>query len=91
VPNIKSSIKRVRKARAKTEQNKARRSELKTVIRNYNKALVSNSENKEELLKQAIKKLDKAASKKLIHKNKASRKKSQLMKAYNAAAAQASE
>jgi small subunit ribosomal protein S20 len=85
VPNIKSSIKRVRKAEAKTSQNKARRSELKTTIRNYNEGLISNSENKEELLKIAIKKLDKAASKKLIHKNKASRKKSQLMKAYNTA------
>ena len=85
MPNIKSSIKRVRKAEAKTSQNKARRSELKTIIRNYNEGLISNSENKEELLKIAIKKLDKAASKKLIHKNKASRKKSQLMKAYNTA------
>jgi small subunit ribosomal protein S20 len=85
VPNIKSSIKRVRKAEAKTSQNKARRSELKTTIRNYNEGLISNSENKEELLKIATKKLDKAASKKLIHKNKASRKKSQLMKAYNTA------
>jgi small subunit ribosomal protein S20 len=85
VPNIKSSIKRVRKSRAITAQNKSQRSELKTVIRNYNEALVSNSENKEELLKTALKKLDKAASKKLIHKNKASRKKSQLMKAFNAA------
>ena len=85
MPNIKSSIKRVRKAEAKTSQNKARRSELKTTIRNYNEGLISNSENKEELLKIAIKKLDKAASKKLIHKNKASRKKSQLMKAYNTA------
>lgn len=90
MPNIKSSIKRVRKAEAKTSQNKARRSELKTTIRNYNEGLISNSENKEELLKIAIKKLDKAASKKLIHKNKASRKKSQLMRAYNAAS-QASE
>lgn len=85
MPNIKSSIKRVRKAEAKTSQNKARRSELKTTIRNYNEGLISNSENKEELLKIATKKLDKAASKKLIHKNKASRKKSQLMKAYNTA------
>ena len=85
MPNIKSSIKRVRKAEAKTSQNKARRSELKTTIRNYNEGLISNSENKEELLKIAIKKLDKAASKKLIHKNKASRKKSQIMKAFNTA------
>jgi len=85
VPNIKSSKKRVRKARAKTAQNKSQRSELKTLVRNYNEALVSNSESKDELLKTAIKNLDKAASKKLIHKNKASRKKSQLMKAFNAA------
>jgi len=85
VPNIKSSIKRVRTTRIKTAQNKTRRSELRTVIRNYNKALVSNADNKEELLKLAIKKVDKAAAKKLIHKNTASRKKSQLMKAYNTA------
>ncbi|HEY8499751.1 MAG TPA: 30S ribosomal protein S20 [Clostridia bacterium] len=85
MPNIKSSKKRVRKARAKTAQNKSQRSELKTLVRNYNEALVSNSESKDELLKTAIKNLDKAASKKLIHKNKASRKKSQLMKAFNAA------
>jgi small subunit ribosomal protein S20 len=74
VPNIKSSIKRVRKAEAKTSQNKARRSELKTTIRNYNEGLISNSENKEELLKIATKKLDKAASKKLIHKKQSLRK-----------------
>jgi small subunit ribosomal protein S20 len=36
------------------------------------------------LLKDAIKKLDQAAAKRIIHKNAASRKKSQLMKAYKA-------
>jgi small subunit ribosomal protein S20 len=90
MPNVKSSIKRMKIARIRTEHNKSKRSELKTAIRRFNEALASNSENKQEFLRLAIKKLDKAASKNLIHKNKASRKKSQLMRAYNAAS-QASE
>ncbi|MBP7175296.1 MAG: 30S ribosomal protein S20 [Thermoclostridium sp.] len=84
MPNIKSSIKRVNTTQAKTEQNKAKRSELKTVVRHYNEAVAANSEDKQELLKVAVSKVDKAASRKLIHKNTASRKKSQLMKALNA-------
>lgn len=87
MPNIKSAIKRERKTKVRTARNKAKRSELKTAIRRYKEALAANSPNKEQLLKLAIKKLDKAAAKNLIHKNKASRKKSQLMKAYNAAQA----
>ena len=83
--NIKSAIKRVKTTKVKTQQNKEKRSELKTVVRRYNEALAVNSENKQELLKAAVRKLDKAASRKLIHKNTASRKKSQLMKALNAA------
>ncbi len=85
MPNIKSAVKRVRTTKVKTERNKTKRSDLKTTIRRYNEALASNDENKQELLKAAIKKVDKAASKKLIHKNTASRKKSQLMKAYHTA------
>lgn len=87
MPNIKSAMKRVKTAKAKTDQNKEKRSQLKTVIRRYNEALAGNSENKQELLKAAVRKLDKAASRKLIHKNTASRKKSQLMKALDAAKA----
>jgi len=82
--NTKSAIKRDKNRRIRTLRNKSKRSELKTCIRRYYEALAANSDNKEELLKQAIKKLDKAASKNIIHKNKASRKKSQLMKALNA-------
>ncbi|NLM11343.1 MAG: 30S ribosomal protein S20 [Clostridiaceae bacterium] len=82
--NTKSAIKREKIRKLRTMRNKAKRSELRTYIRRYNEALAANSDNKEELLKLAIKKLDKAASKNIIHKNKASRKKSQLMKALNA-------
>jgi len=87
MPNTKSAVKRMRQIKIRTARNKAKRSELKTVIRRYKEALAANSPNKEELLRLAIKKLDMAASKNLIHKNKASRKKSQLMKAFNAAQA----
>ena len=89
MPNIKSAVKRVKTSEKKTEQNKAKRSDMRTAVKHCNEAIKANSDNKQELLNTAIKKVDKAASKKLIHKNAASRKKSQLMKAYNAS--QASE
>lgn len=87
MPNIKSAVKRVKTTKVKTAQNKAKRSELKTAIRRYNEALASNSDNAQDLLRAAIRKVDKAAAKNLIHKNTASRKKSQLTKALNAAKA----
>ncbi|HOK44163.1 MAG TPA: 30S ribosomal protein S20 [Thermoclostridium caenicola] len=84
MPNIKSAMKRVKVSRAKNLQNRMKKSELKTAIRRYREALAAKSDNAEVLLKIAIKKLDQAAAKKLIHKNAASRKKSQLMKAMKA-------
>jgi len=85
MPNIKSAVKRTKTTKKKTLQNKIKRSEVKTAIRRFREALAANDGNKEELLTAAIKKVDKAASRKLIHKNAASRKKSQLMKAFNTA------
>jgi len=84
MPNIKSAIKRVKVSRAKNLQNRMKKSELKTAIRRYREALAAKSDNAEALMRIAIKKLDQAAAKKLIHKNAASRKKSQLMKALKA-------
>lgn len=76
--NIKSAKKRVRVIEAKTAQNKSTRTALKTAIK---KAGVSKDA---ETVKAAIKKVDQAAAKGLIHKNKAARKKSQLAKLMNA-------
>jgi len=87
VPNIKSAIKRVKTSGKKNAENKIKRSEMRTLIKNCREAISKNAENKNELLIEAIKKVDKAASRKLIHKNTASRRKSQLMKAYNASQA----
>ncbi|MDD4296156.1 MAG: 30S ribosomal protein S20 [Ruminiclostridium sp.] len=87
MPNIKSAIKRVKTTQKKTEQNKVERSDMRTAIKHSREAITANSDNKLELLNTAIKKVDKAASRKIIHKNTASRRKSQLMKACNASKA----
>lgn len=73
--NIKSAKKRIRVIEAKTLQNKMTKSALKTAIK---KAENAEGAEKAEAIKVATKKVDQAAAKGLIHKNKAARKKSQL-------------
>lgn len=85
MPNIKSAIKRVKVAEAKTLKNTARKSALKTAVKKCKEATVNNDGSASEALTNAAKLLDKAAAKKLIHKNTAARKKSRLAKAINAA------
>ena len=83
--NIKSAKKRVKVNQKKAANNKARTSALKTSIKKANAAIEANAENKEELVKAAVKKIDQAASKNLIHKNCAARKKSNLANKLNKA------
>ncbi len=83
--NIKSAKKRVKVNQVKAANNKARNTALKTVIKKANAAIASNADNKEEAVKEAIKKIDQAANKNLIHKNCASRKKSNLVSKLNKA------
>ena len=80
--NIKSAIKRVKVNKVKAAANKARKSELKTVLKKANLAAESGA-NKEEAIKAAIKRVDQACAKGLLHKNCAARKKSQLAKKLN--------
>lgn len=84
MPNIKSAIKRVKTTKAKNMRNRIKKSELKTTLRKFREAVNANAPDAQEALRIAIKKVDQAAAKKLIHKNAASRKKSQLMKAMKA-------
>jgi small subunit ribosomal protein S20 len=79
VANIKSQIKRNRQNEIRRQRNKATRSELKTRRRNAEVAARNADEAAPELLRVAIKRIDKAASKGVIHKNKAARDKSRLM------------
>ena len=85
MPNIKSAKKRVKVIATKTARNKAINSALKTDIKKANAAIDSNTENKAEAVRVAIKAIDKAAAKGVLHKNTAARKKSSLAKKLNAA------
>ena len=78
--NIKSQIKRNRQNVKRAERNKAVRSELKTRTKNASAAIEAGDEGAAELTKAAVKRIDSAASKGVIHKNAAARRKSRLMK-----------
>ncbi|MBE6837097.1 MAG: 30S ribosomal protein S20 [Ruminococcus sp.] len=84
MPNIKSAKKRVKVIETKTLRNKAIKSDLKTAIKKANAAVEAN-ENVDVAVATAIKKVDKACAKGVMHKNKAARKKSQLAKLANTA------
>jgi small subunit ribosomal protein S20 len=78
VANIKSQIKRNKQNIVDRDRNKAVKSELRTRTKT---AIASvGTENEEPALRAAIKRIDKAASKGIIHKNQAANKKSGLMK-----------
>ncbi|MDD6278366.1 MAG: 30S ribosomal protein S20 [Ruminococcus sp.] len=85
MPNIKSAKKRVKVNATKAAANKARKSNLKTILKKADLACAENAANKEEAIKVAIKRVDQACAKGLMHKNAAARKKSQLAKKLNAA------
>ena len=81
--NIKSAIKRNRQNEKRALANKTVRSQMRTYTK---KALEgAGTDTSDEDLRLAIKHIDKAASKGIIHKNAAARKKSRLTKAVNAA------
>ncbi len=80
MPNIKSAKKRVVVNATKAARNKATNSALKTAIKKANAAIEAGDANKAELVKVAVKKLDQAAAKGLLHKNNAAHKKSQLVR-----------
>jgi small subunit ribosomal protein S20 len=81
VANIKSQIKRNRQNELARERNKSVRSALKTAIRRFNEAVdAGNSDDAKLLASEANRKLDKAATKKVIHKNQAANRKSAIAK-----------
>jgi len=85
MPNIKSAKKRVLVTKTKTARNKSQNSALKTAIKKANAAIDTNAADKEDVVKAAVKKIDQAAAKGLIHKNNAARKKSALATKLNKA------
>ena len=83
--NIKSSAKRAELIEKSTAENKAAKSLMKTNIKKFD-AAVSGTDKKaaEEAFKTAVKTVDRAAGKNLIHKNKAARRKSAMTRKLNA-------
>ncbi|MDO5601222.1 MAG: 30S ribosomal protein S20 [Oscillospiraceae bacterium] len=80
MPNIKSQKDRVRQAEKETLHNKAVKSNMKTVVKKADAAVVSGADNAEQAVKTAVSTIDKAAGKHVLHKNTAARKVSKLMK-----------
>ena len=76
--NIKSQKKRILTNAKAAERNKAVRSELKSRMKSAEAAV--GEDGNEDAIQAAIKKIDMAAQKGVIHKNAAARKKSRLMK-----------
>ena len=85
MPNIKSAKKRVLVNATKAARNKATNSALKTAIKKANAAIDANDAAKADAVKVAVKKIDQAAAKGLLHKNNAAHKKSQLVNKLNKA------
>ena len=84
MPNIKSAIKRVKINDKKRAQNIMVKSAMRTSVKKVEAAIVTNDATAATAtFADAASKLDKAASKGLIHKNAAARKKSRLMKKMN--------
>jgi small subunit ribosomal protein S20 len=81
VANIKSQIKRNRQNEAAHERNKSVKSALKSAIRKFREAAeAGDADQARTAAREAGKKLDKAASKGVIHKNQAANKKSAIDK-----------
>jgi small subunit ribosomal protein S20 len=89
VANIKSQIKRNRQTVKRQARNKAVRSELRTRTKRAVSAIEEGAENSDEALRLAIKRIDKAAAKGVIHKNQAANRKSRLMRRATSASAEA--
>ncbi len=82
--NIKSQIKRNRTNEVARLRNKSARSEIKTRIKRAVSAASTGAETSAEDLRLAMKRLDKAAARGIIHKNQASNRKSRLAQRVNA-------
>ena len=84
MPNIKSSSKRVLLSQKAAAKNKAAKSLMKTNIKKFDAAAVAGDRDAaENAYRTAVKTVDRAATKGLIHKNKAARRKSALTKKLN--------
>ena len=85
MPLHKSAEKRLRQSARRNERNRARKKELKVLVKNVQKLVSSKADEADvqAAYRSAIQKLDRLGIKRYIHPNKASRKKSQLSRLLN--------
>ena len=84
MPNIKSAKQRVLISKINNASNRAAKTELKTMVKKFDAAVVAGGDAAAAAYKNAVKTIDQAAAKGIIHKNTAARKKSQLTRKLNA-------
>ena len=90
MPHTKSAEKALRQNEKRRDHNRTVKKAIKVQVKKFTTALEEGTpEQKIAEYKQAVKRFDKAAAKKIIHPNAAARKKSQLAKKLNAATAAA--
>jgi small subunit ribosomal protein S20 len=91
MPKGKTDIKRFQKQDKRRQRNRSVRSAVKTFISRARQSVVGATSREDESLQssvlRAIKELDRAARKGILHPNNAARRKSRLMKRVNALAA----
>ena len=87
MPNIKSSIKRVKINQKKNLRNRMVKSAVKTEVKKFNAVLAADPSSAAAELSVVTSTIDKAASKGIVHKNTANRRKSRLAKALSKATA----
>ncbi len=84
MPNIKSAKKRVLISKENNERNRAERSALKTMLKKFDAAVAEgNKEAAGQAYQAAVKSVDQAVGKGILHKNNAARKKSQITRKLN--------
>ncbi len=87
MPNIKSAKKRVRLSRAANESNRMAKSVLKTTLKKFEAAVAAgNAAETDSAYKAAVKTIDQAVKKGILHKNTAARRKSSITRKMNSIA-----
>lgn len=82
--NTKSAIKHIKTSEKRHQRNVAVKSAARTYVKKARTAIAHNSADSQESVVAAISALDRAARKGVIHPNNAARRKSRLMKRFNA-------
>jgi len=89
VANLRSALRDIKKSRKRAERNQSVRSAIKTFVKKTRTAIAGGDENAFQVYRDTTALVDKAAKRKIIHKNAANRRKSRLAKQLNAAQANA--